>query len=188
MSLKVVFLFQSFQNLTVYPRQLNGSVFTAQFLCLTLIGLFIVINWVLMSSFHFWVSWFSLYIFTVVVVYLKNKEDFRFQFSITTKLSNSMDIHNHGSQEKLSINYFSLFTCKLVFLKQSLVDIKIQKRFHCVDINANHCIRPRRMLVRVFLQRVVSWLPLVRWERFISTLYSTFHLHHSIREKSQKIL
>ena len=42
------------------------------------------------------------------------KTVFYLNFFISTKLSNSMDTQKHGNNKELSINSFSLFTCKLV--------------------------------------------------------------------------
>ena len=50
-----------------------------------------------------------------------------------------MDTHKHGNKEKLPINSFSLFTCKIQI---SLLETKpkYKSRLHCIDINADLCI------------------------------------------------
>jgi len=47
----------------------------------------------------------------LILLYQYNKDDFRFQFSISDKLLNSLDTLKLGNKTKLSIKRFSLFTC-----------------------------------------------------------------------------
>ena len=70
-------------------------------------------------------------------IYQYNEDDFRLKFLISTKLSNSKDTHKHENKEKLSINSYSLFTCKLVILL--VIKTYIKNRLNCIDINANNC-------------------------------------------------
>ena len=51
----------------------------------------------------------------IILVFLDNEDDFRFHFRFNSNnLSNSMDTDKQGDIEKLSINSFPLFACKLV--------------------------------------------------------------------------
>ena len=68
-------------------------------------------------------------------IYQYNKDNFRFKFMISIKLSNSMDTHKYGNKEKLSI--------KLVILKKAcyktILNLKLG-RLYCIDINVDHCV------------------------------------------------
>ena len=65
------------------------------------------------------IYFFSILLYFILLYYSGQrmiKDDFRFQFLISTKLSNSIDTHKHENKEKLSINSLPLFTCQLVSL------------------------------------------------------------------------
>ena len=89
-------------------------------------------------------------IFVVLYTYpMKTTLNFNFHFYQAFKQHGRI----HINIEKLSINNFSLFTCKLVIWKKLYRNLKheYKSRLHCTDIIADHCI-----LLTVFLEEVLT--------------------------------
>ena len=79
--------------------------------------------------------------YTVLVAYI-NTMNITFNFNLlflpNSKIQHGYT-HKHGINEKLSINIFSLFTCKLMYLKKACwnLSLKIENRLHCIEINSD---------------------------------------------------
>ena len=72
--------------------------------------------------------------------YQYNEGDCRFQFLISTMLSNSLDVHKHWNKKKLSIISFSLLSGKLVILKKLVRNQNLIKKSSLFYwYNADHC-------------------------------------------------
>ena len=68
--------------------------------------------------------------------YQYNEDDIHFPFFISTNISNR-ETYKHVNKGKLSINIFSLFTCKM--LVRNLIIIR-KIRLHCIEISVDQCI------------------------------------------------